>query len=308
MSTGTALLATLLLMSLVRSVAGWRPALLAGLVAVVNPFLLYYGQETRMYALLLALSALAMRMSVELCRRKRRWWLWAGYSGAVAGALYVHYYALLLLPVLVIAPLVLTARWRTVWWQHVAAIGVACALFIPWALTHADVVNSFTPVTAGNVTLQALLTDYLLNVNVGQIPFEQARLLDHELWPWLLVGLTMGLAVCGALRGRTEIRRRQLFTVAFVLPLAAAIILTLGRRDFSPRHGIAAMAGYLPLVALGLLGLPAVLRGLASLCSSVGCFGAIICTSQSRPFSAAISAAWWHTSSSRPCPAMPSSC
>jgi hypothetical protein len=343
LSSLTALLAVALLLSLVRSVADRPMALLAGIIAAVNPFLLYYGQETRMYGLLLALGALTLRLVVELCKpRKPAWWLWGAYGGTVAAALYVHYYAVLLLPVLALAPLLLTPHWRKVWWQHWAALATACGIFVPWGLTHLGVVSTFAPVTTQSATLQALLSDYFLNVNVGQIPFEEARLLDQQPLPWLLVGLTLALALWGAVhRGTDEVearsllqrrrvpefdatagdssfdaqndkrafhssktarrsmsgqddphggsreqraaglsaaisqhhwplaharwRRHQLFTLAFVLPLAAAMVLTLGHRDFSPRHGIVALAGYVPLVALGLLGLPAALRGAASL-------------------------------------------
>jgi len=64
----------------------------AGLLAL-SPLAVYYSQETRGYALLLALVLTATWASLRLLtgdRRRPRWWL---YVAAMSAALYTHYFA-----------------------------------------------------------------------------------------------------------------------------------------------------------------------------------------------------------------------
>ncbi len=91
-----------------RTLANRRAALVTAALVACNPFLLWYSQEARSYALFAALSAAALWMFLQALQRQRRrelWW-WAVLS---ALALATHYFATFL-----IAPqavfLVATAR------------------------------------------------------------------------------------------------------------------------------------------------------------------------------------------------------
>ena len=68
-----------------------RPAgLIAGFLACFSPLLVYYGQETRMYALLAALSALAGYGFLRASAGERRWW--PAYVPLMAAALWTQLY------------------------------------------------------------------------------------------------------------------------------------------------------------------------------------------------------------------------
>ncbi len=205
-----------------------------------------------MYALLLVLAALALRLLVDACRREHAAWRWPAYACTVGATFYVHYYAILLAPVLAVAPVVLTPK-RSVWLRNVAWLAVAGVLFAPWAVSHRDVFGQFSPVTAGSVTVSRMLTDLVLALHTGEMPFETRRALAEQPGAWAVAALAVLLAGWGALRGG---RRARLFTLATLLPVAAVIALTLGRRDFSPRHAILVLAGWLPLLAAGMASLP----------------------------------------------------
>jgi mannosyltransferase len=256
-----AVLAVALLMALARPLLGHRAALLTGFLAALNPFLLYYGQETRMYALLLVLAALALRLLVDACRSELPTsWRWPAYACTVAAALYVHYYAILLAPVLAVAPVLLTPR-RSVWLRNAAWLAVAGGLFVPWAVWRRGVFGHFSPVTAGSVTVPRILTDLVLALHTGEMPFETRRVLAEQRGAWALAAAAVLLACWGAIRGG---RRAQLFTLATLLPVAAVVALTLGRRDFSPRHALVVLAGWLPLLSAGIVNVPRLLgAGLA---------------------------------------------
>jgi hypothetical protein len=72
-----------------------RVALLAALLGALNPFLVYYSQEARMYSLLATASAASFWMFAEWWRGQglgiRDWRLSAGYCLTTALGLYTHY-------------------------------------------------------------------------------------------------------------------------------------------------------------------------------------------------------------------------
>lgn len=89
--------------------AGRRAALLASLLAAVNPLLVWYSQEARAYSLFVLTAALAMLCFVRVLRSPSAGrWLLFGLSAALALA--THYFAVFLVaPMLVWLAL---ARWR----------------------------------------------------------------------------------------------------------------------------------------------------------------------------------------------------
>ena len=73
-------------------------ALLAALLAAAHPLLVYYGQEARMYTLLVLLGILAAYLLARAAEREPPGWpLWMGYVAAATAAIYTHYFAIFLL-------------------------------------------------------------------------------------------------------------------------------------------------------------------------------------------------------------------
>ena len=238
------------LTSLVRSIAGARAAVLAGLLAAVHPFLLYYLQETRMYSLLLAVVLIELRLLVR-CIRRPASWRWFGYGGMAAASLYTHYTAVVLLPVAALTPALLKGRdWRLLR-TNAGVLLTACALFVPWALFGIRQFNTFAPLTGGHVNPGRFLSDYALAANLGEVSFETRQQLAASVAPWLFVAAVTALVMLGVVR-----KRAGFWLVLFLVPTALVIGIAINGRDFSPRYAIASLAGYVPLVALGLLALP----------------------------------------------------
>ncbi len=83
-----------------RAVIPPAAALWAALLAALSPFLLWYGQEARPYALWALLAVLtthALLVATEGGRHARRWWI--AYAALLPMFLFSHYYAVFLLPV-----------------------------------------------------------------------------------------------------------------------------------------------------------------------------------------------------------------
>lgn len=122
------------------------PPAIAALLAAVSPVLVYYSQETRMYALLALLAALSAWALVNWLtgRSGCRSWLWAiAYSLFLAAGLYTHYF----FPAVIAAQGFVVVLWlfaprpanqadqrdrlrRALTWVGLAA--VAAVFYLPW--------------------------------------------------------------------------------------------------------------------------------------------------------------------------------
>ena len=251
-----AVLSVSLLLTTVRALIGSKAAVVAGLLAAVNPFLLFFSQQTRAYSMLLALSLLALRILVALCGPKPDRRLWIVYALAVCASLYTHYYTLQLLPILAIAPLLIVRGRRWLSLVNLAALGAACAIFGAWFIPRLRVVENFLPVTAGSLSLGRLLTDYAIALHLGEAPYTVRRQLAHLPLPWALVSLGLVLAGAGVWRGAGIRARRQFLALSALLPLTTVTAFTFARHgDFDPRYAVVGAAGYLGLLAAGLCAL-----------------------------------------------------
>ncbi len=94
-------LAVPLIYVLVRRLSGPRAGLIAALLAATAPYLVWYGQEARMYALLTVLVPLALWLTLRVVEHGR-WWRWALLYVATSLSIYVHVLAALVAPVQVV--------------------------------------------------------------------------------------------------------------------------------------------------------------------------------------------------------------
>jgi hypothetical protein len=134
LSLGLALLTIPLAYATGRALFSERAAWTSAVIAAFNPFLNYYAQETRMYALVVALS-----MAVTACFclafvSGRRRWLW-GFAVSGAALAYSHNWGLFLL---VGTAAALVPMWRAgrVALRDVAlGYGGLALLYLPWVPT-----------------------------------------------------------------------------------------------------------------------------------------------------------------------------
>jgi mannosyltransferase len=120
-----------------RTLFGHRASWIAALLATLNPFLTYYAQETRMYALLALLSiAVTATFVVGFVQRRRRWL--PAFSASLALLMLTHNWGLFLALGTVAA---LVAPWRQsddrrgLVRDAVLAYGAAGLVYLPWVPT-----------------------------------------------------------------------------------------------------------------------------------------------------------------------------
>jgi uncharacterized membrane protein len=134
--------------------AGRRAGLVAALLLAASPYNVWYSQEVRMYTLGACLAVLATGAMYLAAGgqtpRSRRWW-WACYAVAAAAGMYtLYYFAFLLVPINLWAPIKILASARRVSPQASAAANQGPAqprlhLLIDWLLANIAVLVLYAP-------------------------------------------------------------------------------------------------------------------------------------------------------------------
>lgn len=240
--------------------AGRWAGLILALIVAINPFAVYYGQEARMYTLLMAASLTAFDCALRAEETgRRRWWVASG--AAAAFAVYTHYYGALAVLVLggwALLDLARRDRENLVGW--LIAGGTAALLFAPW-LPHALAVLGF----------QGWRSDLRLADAPGAnaLAWSGGVTSPWDVGVWIL-GLYVLLAVIGTVhllrRWRSAGAARAL--AALGIPLVAYVLVILrtvdagGTADYDPRYYFAALPGLYLAVAAGVAALPRFARGI----------------------------------------------
>ena len=255
--------------------------LLLALIVAVHPFLVYYGQEARMYALLMTLALAAVAFMLRASRSGRPD-AWALCGALVAATLYTHYYGALIIVGLggwAFFDLLARDRGRLRGWLLSGL--VAALLFGPW-LPRALGVLGFEgwrgalPLAGAPL---AHLSDWLAGRSLPEgHPSLWIPLAAALLGLLLLAFLSILEARSAGSRpaGHDDYRARRVAALQLLPLLAYALVVLrtadLGSAgwagatvDYDPRYAMAALPGLYLLVARGagllawLVGLPAYL-------------------------------------------------
>jgi uncharacterized membrane protein len=142
----------------------------AGLVAL-SPLLLWYSQELRPYALLMALGLTVTIAAAKLFLRPKVGW-WLLLVGAMTAALYVHYGAVLLALLQLLLFVALLAIDRTSWRRlllWLAGLGVVGVTYIPWLQSPAARAFLNLAVTSRDYIAPLLPQPFNLTLNFDQL-------------------------------------------------------------------------------------------------------------------------------------------
>lgn len=216
-----------------------RAALLAAALAATHPLLIYYAQEARMYALLMALSLAAAALLLPSFFGPMTWRRWISYSVLGALSLYTHYFALFLLAALAVAWLWQHARDRVGMGRFVAAHALIALLYAPWAVV---VVRRFS-VDASYWQGAFKLGEALRTVAARFVGGETLLEVQAAGWAALILGLTMAGFV--ALLIKAPARRDALRFAALwlVIPVASALLLAAIAPKFNVRYVLLGLPG-----------------------------------------------------------------
>jgi hypothetical protein len=215
----------------------------------IAPFQIFYGTESRSYALAAALALLSTLALLAAVRRPHLW-LWVLYALAATAAIYTHYIA-----ALVLIPQAVWALWAhrdTVRGQLLAGAAVVLA-FLPWLpsfivqVRHSDleaaVIDAIAPLTPEKlieISGRAMAGHPFISLRelFGIVPLiaiaaAVAAALAYRLWRWRRVSperaVERGQGTGGRDSGRGRLRaaladRRALLVIGALAPLVGVAL------------------------------------------------------------------------------------
>jgi len=251
-----------------------RTGALAAVLVALNPFLVWYGQEARMYALAVLLSTLGTWCFVQAVSASGRGWCgpladargsergperagwWLGYGLCVLAGLYTHLYTAFVLPAHALY-LVLNRRNRAVWLAYAGTLVIVAALYTPLALATlraSSQAGPGDPLAGAGARLWALLAAF----SVWKAPLDGhlASLITISTGLLALVGLLLPYPRRPAITRRRGVPRpRLLVGLLLASPLAVATLSLLCNRlaFFGERYFIVMLPWLLIAVAAGAL-------------------------------------------------------
>jgi mannosyltransferase len=232
-----------------------RLSLVAILLAAVNPFLVWYSQEARMYALVATLSAWSVYCFVRALDTPR-WSWWAAYVVLTVSSLYTHLYAVFVLPAELALLLLYAWRRRSAVRQGVLCWGASLLCFSPW-LWRAWQLSASTPSWRPTLSLGAMVVECLEAFTVRRVPLSDVCL--NGTLTVLAIIAAAGLLL-PRLRGRVDgrwrweqmdIRSSGFVTLWLLLPLLAAYVLSFRQQIFTVYYLIVIVAPFLLALAAG---------------------------------------------------------
>lgn len=227
-------------------------ALLAALFAALHPLLLYYSQEARMYAMLVAVGVLVGYLALRAIDVEQRQPnpAWLGYVLFGVVAVYTHYFAFfLLLGVSLAAALVLAGRReaRGVVWLLLSNVAIL-VLYLPWLNVMWQQLGGDRSYWTGALKLHEAVQNVAISFTSGETVVEgTAR------WLLLLYATVTTAAVVGLWRAPAAGRRTLLVALCWLLvPLLAILALATAVPKFNARYAMVALPGLLLVWSGGL--------------------------------------------------------
>jgi hypothetical protein len=242
------------------------PALLSGFAYACCPFVVWYAQETRMYALVALLATAATFFLWQwLCFPAKLRYLIA-WMALLSGAVYSHYYAIFLLPAhaLIVLVRVVCGAARAPWAQ-VGRFGLATSALVsalvPWLLFASPGFAYDDGFSFPLNTIKGRLAEWVRSFASGGL----ARPLPEV--GWLLFASAVGLGLAGFVSKRRWLALAAVL-VLIVGPLLAATVAVRVfypyRSVFHPRYLI-----YVVPAACVLLGAAGALRGMRAVAAAL---------------------------------------
>ena len=226
-------------------------ALLAGLLLSLNPFLIRYSQEVRMYGILGVFLLIAIIGLIKVSKDSKDWFGYVLYVIGVSAGLYTHYFTAMVVIAFWIYILsiyfiknkiTLITNWR--WWL---ANILALLIFLPWV---PSMMAQFTRAQGlGWLSKTSIRT---LNDTVWQfITFTDARQILILIY-WLVPILILGLVAYVCIKDRSKEKFSRLLALFTFLPLIMAIMISFIRPVFHERYFVFSAIGLCLMMALAI--------------------------------------------------------
>jgi hypothetical protein len=220
-----------------------RAGLVAAALAAVNPMLVWFSLEARMYALLILLGGVSFWFFARALERPSRWNL-GTWAAASALALWTHYFSLALVAPEALWLLMRLPRSRAVW-ASLVAIALAGAALVPFALWDAGSFTAWMTLRSWRLRAASIIPEFLLGPQPpAPLILAPIGLVAPAVALWLLARRA------DAVEQRGAARAALIGGTALLLPVLASLLT---RFDvLTPRYLLTGAVPLLVVVAVGL--------------------------------------------------------
>jgi 4-amino-4-deoxy-L-arabinose transferase-like glycosyltransferase len=241
-----------------RALGSRRAGLLAAALTATSPFMIWYSQEARPYALFVLLSALAFLFFVQTLEGRGSLWLWAWAIASIL-AFSTHYFGFLLTAIEAAWLLWRMHRWRAEVALSIGVVGAAALPLVPLAAAQRHLASWIQLVDSGDRLLQ-VPQHFVVGLNS-----------PWALLPPLAVAATFAVAVYAIARAESPTRRMASVPGGIVLGgVAIAVIALLAGSDYLLSRNLIGLWMLFAIALAVLLGAPEVRRlgtaAVATLC------------------------------------------
>jgi 4-amino-4-deoxy-L-arabinose transferase-like glycosyltransferase len=250
-------------------------SLVAALLCATSPYLVWYSQEGKMYALLFLISVLSTYIYI-LALERNRVYLWVPYVLLVAASMYVHLLAVLVLPFHFLLFFVAWPRYRAAWRGWLATFVFLTLPYLPLVRWEVALLNR--PFTTGHqfYWLHEILAILLFAFGLNAAPHQ--NLLAISLFIFLLLaGLLLYVRQTpldsGVSLREVWLNRRNSIILGLYLfvPIVCLFLISLGMPIFTDRYLITVVPAFLLLLSTGVMAV----RERAALLAAV-CLGLVL--------------------------------
>lgn len=231
--------------------------IVSALLVTTSPYLCWYSQEVKMYALVLGLALLAM-YSLRRALQEGRWHWWLIQVATTSLAFYTHIFAALLVPVQVFSVLADWPRARRRWRGALVSLGFLTLPYLPLAVWQAPLAlqardTGFTPYSLDQMCV-ILMNRWSTGIEGWGKPFASAL---------TVILAAMAVVMSGTLLPRwtdsresaghsARVRDRLALLIWLSVPVGCLWLLSLRQPLFTDRYLIWSAPAFYILVALTL--------------------------------------------------------
>jgi 4-amino-4-deoxy-L-arabinose transferase-like glycosyltransferase len=220
--------------------------LIAACLAAVSPYMVWYSQEGKMYALTVLLALLSMDLYLQALD-EGGWQRWAAYVIVASGLLYIHLVAALMIAVqaaiLIVQLRRLPIRRRG---EGLAAMAALTLPYLPLLVWQLPELTRGVETGYRFVPLHDMLYSLLVNYSLGVMPLGT----EWSLLPFVALLLAVGL---GWRQRNGDMRGVGIVVLWLVLPILLFFLVTLVRPMYTARYLIFVTPAYWFLLAYGLV-------------------------------------------------------
>jgi uncharacterized membrane protein len=230
-----------------RRLGGQATGILAMVLIAVNPFLVWYSQEARMYIAAAFFAAWSM-FEVPYIPKKPAWWVFSTLA-----LISTHYFGLFVLATEALFLAGLAWRRQITWRSWIIPSFIIAALYLPWVAYSTRIFFSYYGVAPGQIDLLATLWGFWRHTTAGlTAEGRQAQVIVSVYTALIVLGLVFVIWRLLAKKDKGRFNTGLILLAWLLGPIFLGMVVSLVRPMYAERYLIVCSLPVLLLAAYGL--------------------------------------------------------